>query len=959
VALSKVAEMRTLTRSLAILLLLLTAVGAQAQSLTGTVMGTITDEQGGALPGATVTLSGKTGSRTSVTDAKGLYRFAGVDTGTYAVTVELTGFRPRKVEEIPVSIGKTADASLTLKVGGMTDSVDVLGESPLVDVTSSSTDNSLNQDLLFNMPIRYGNVATALLNQLPGVNGGSAYGGDAGSGNALLIDGVDTRDPSGGTAWTFYNFNIVEEVQAIGIGAPAEFGAFSGAVVNTLTKSGGNRYSGLFDVTFTNSDLAGDNISEATKTTNPSLGDPAVTKEQLDFTTQLGGPIIKDKLFFFVSAQRYHLQTDPTGPRTFYDEVSPRFNGKLTWQPSANDIFNASVQYDSYNIIGRAGVSAALATDDLTNQEDAPEWVWNTAWRHLFGSRTFSEIKYTGWWGFYDLSAKVNAPQHYDGETGLYSVSQGFNSAFDRGRHQVNASVSHFAEKWGRHDLKFGVEIERSRTRDRYAYISGKYYYDYGGQPYMAYSGIYNYDVSGRNHRESVFVQDAWKPSSRLTLNLGVRFDHVSGGEPGKDAVYTNTMLAPRLGFALDLTGRGTSVLKGSYSQYYEGIFQELYGRATTGFEDNISWDMSACPAYGPNGPTASYSCPANLQVEVGRLVAPIARVDDGVKHPRVDEWSVGLEHQLGANWRVSATGVYRENKNFMGRVLPDARWDPITLNTSASAPVPGCDGCSAFPGGTVTAYRWANRDSSNENLLITNPDGFQYRDSSGNVVGTMDAYRNYKALMLTVNRRLANRWQAQVSYVRSQAKGTVNNSSRSLFRSTTNFFETPTLALVNTDGVTTNDRPNELKAFVGWEIPKIEVSLGATYTMLSGTTYAPFQVYSSSQINYSAVAYYWAGSSGRSPFVAPRGSRRLPTQNVVNLRLEKVFSVGGSHRLALFGDFLNLFNAGTVTTRNGRTPSVSVLLPDGSGESVAVPFEGPQALLSPRQLMLGARWSF
>jgi outer membrane receptor protein involved in Fe transport len=71
-----------------------------------------------------------------------------------------------------------------------------------------------------------------------------------------------------------------------------------------------------------------------------------------------------------------------------------------------------------------------------------------------------------------------------------------------------------------------------------------------------------------------VFAQDAWKPTNRLTLNLGVRFDHVSGGEPNKDAVYTNTMLAPRLGFALDLTGRGNSVLKGSYSQYYEGIFQ-------------------------------------------------------------------------------------------------------------------------------------------------------------------------------------------------------------------------------------------------------------------------------------------------------------------------------------------------------------------------------------------------
>jgi hypothetical protein len=372
VALSKVAEMRTLTRSLAILLLLLAAVSVQAQSLTGTVTGTVTDEQGGALPGATVTLTGKTGSRTSVTDAKGLYRFAGVDSGTYAVTVELTGFRPRKVDEIPVSIGKTADASLVLKVGGMTDSVDVLGESPLVDVTSSSTDNNLNQDLLFNMPIRYGNVATALLNQLPGVNGGSAYGGDAGSGNALLIDGVDTRDPSGGTAWTFYNFNIVEEVQAIGIGAPAEFGAFSGAVVNTLTKSGGNRYNGLFDVTFTNSDLAGDNISQAVKRQNATLSDPAKTTELLDITTQLSGPIIKDKLFFFLSAQRYHLQQNPSGPTTLRDEVSPRFNGKLTWQPSSNDIVNANVQFDSYNIIGRCGVAPPNARTTSRTRRTPP-----------------------------------------------------------------------------------------------------------------------------------------------------------------------------------------------------------------------------------------------------------------------------------------------------------------------------------------------------------------------------------------------------------------------------------------------------------------------------------------------------------------------------------------------------------------------------------------------------------
>ncbi len=158
--------MKTITRSIAVLLVVLAAAGlASAQTYTGTVMGIVSDEQGGALPGASVTLTGKTGARTTVTDARGEYRFTAVDPGSYEISVELTGFRPLRLANVPVTIGKTADAPFTMKVGSMSETVDVLGESPLVDVTSSSTDNSLNQDILFNMPIRYGNVATALLEQ--------------------------------------------------------------------------------------------------------------------------------------------------------------------------------------------------------------------------------------------------------------------------------------------------------------------------------------------------------------------------------------------------------------------------------------------------------------------------------------------------------------------------------------------------------------------------------------------------------------------------------------------------------------------------------------------------------------------------------------------------------------------------------------------------------------------------
>jgi hypothetical protein len=952
--------MRALTAVFALLLLVSSALAASAQTFTGSITGKVTDEQGAAVPGATVTLTGKTGSKTTTTVSDGTYRFVGVDPGLYEVKSEMASFGSVKRDDVEVDIAKTAQVDFTLKVKTMEETLTVTGEAPVVDVTSSSTENYLSQDLLFNMPIRYGNVATALLNNLPGVNNQSAYGADASSANALLIDGVDTRDPSGGTAWTFYNFNIVEEVQAVGLGAPAEFGSFTGAAINTITKSGGNRYAGLFDVIYTKASLGSQNIDSTITAQNPALGDPSKTTKLLDFTTQVSGPIIKDKLFFFASAQRYHLTQDPSGPRTIRDEVSPRFNGKLTWQPSANDTLTGQVQYDSYSVIGRNGVDAAIATDDLTNREDAPEWVWLTNWRHLFGSSTFTEVKYTGWWGFFDLTPQVVAPAHFDATSSLYSVSQGWFYAADRGRHQVNASVSHFADGWGKHDLKFGVEIERSRTRDRYGYTNNTYYYDSAGAPYYAYG--YGYDLSGRNHRESVFAQDSWRVTPRLTLNVGGRMDHMTGGAPGAQAVYKNTVFAPRLGFALDLTGDHRTVLKGTYGQYYEGIFNDIYKFATPGFQDRISWDMSSCPEYGANGPDTSYQCPLEDRSEVNRLSQPLATIDPDIKHPRVDEFSFGIERAVGHSVKVAATAVYRENKNFIGNVLPDARWELKTLTSTASPPVPGCDDCSPLPSLTTPAYTWTNREASRDNLLITNSDGFQFRDADGNVLGTLDSKRTYQALMFMVSKNYSNRWRGQISYVYSKSEGTIDNTSEALFNPFARFSQTPTLGLINADGRLTNDRPHEIKAYLGFDIPKVDISVNAAYRMLSGRTYTPFQRFGSSSINFSVTGYYFGSSAGRQPLLEPRGSRRLPTENVVDLRLEKVFKVGGRNdRLAVYADFLNLANSGTVIGRLSRVPTTSLSLPPPAepGSAADVPFEAPSLVRDPRQAILGARWSF
>jgi carboxypeptidase family protein/TonB-dependent receptor-like protein len=920
------------------LFLVLAAIPAAAQTLVGSVTGVVKDEQGGALPGVVVSLAGKTGTKTTTTGTDGSYRFAAVDPGTYSVQANVNGFSTQKQDGIAVSVGKQVAADFSMKVGGRTDEITVTAEAPVVDTQSSSTQNQLSQDLLFNMPIRQGNTATNLLNFAPGINNGSAYGGDADSANGLLIDGVDTRDPSGGTAWTFYNFNIVDEVQIQGVGAPAEYGAFSGAIVNTVTKSGGNRFAGLFDAIWTKASLGSNNLTNAITTANPALADPAKTKTLTDITTQLSGPIVKDKLFFFLSAQRYHKRDDPSGPSTIRDEISPRVNGKLTWQPSANDTIMGHLQYDSYSIIGRAGVPVLQATDALTNREDAPEWVWITNWRHLFGSKTFVEMKYTGWWGFYDLNPEVNRPARLDENGGYNSVvgGQGWFYYGDRGRHQLNASLSHFADKWGKHNLKFGVEIERSKTRDRYGLVpNGLYYYDYGGAPYYAYS--YGYDIQGRNKRNSLYAQDSWEIGSRLTINPGVRVDFLNGKHPDGDTVYDTTSVAPRFGFAFDLTGDHRTVLKGSYSQYYENIFNDIYKAATPGIQDFVSYNATACPSIAT-------PCPRNLLEEVDRTVTPIATVDPNIKHPRVDEFSLGFERALGKDIRVSITGMRRENKNLIGTLYPDARWEPRTLTSTAA------EGLPAQP---VLVYRWMNSASSENNLLITNPDGFVFRDVNGNPLGTVDAFRRYKALMTVISKRFSNRWVAQLSYVLQKAEGSRDNTSEGTYLSTSAFFKTPTLALTNTNGESTNSRRHELKVMFGVQVPVVEIGINAYWRSLSGRPYTPEQRFASSTFGGGSFVPF---SSWRTPIVVERGSHRRQNENILDVRLEKIFNIGSSrkNRLALYADITNAFNKTVVTTLQVRTPSLAI-----SGLDEPVAFGAPAAVIAPRQATLGARWSF
>ncbi len=216
----------------------------------------------------------------------------------------------------------------------------------------------------------------------------------------------------------------------------------------------------------------------------------------------------------------------------------------------------------------------------------------------------------------------------------------------------------------------------------------------------------------------------------------------------------------------------------------------------------------------------------------------------------------------------------------------------------------------------------------------------------NGEVLGVARASRKYRGLMLVLGRRQANRWQGQISYVLSRTDGTVNNGSSGTFGGNRDF-ETPTLAVVNAEGEMTYSPRHEIKALGGYTIPGAELAVNFYYRHVSGINYAAYQRFFSDEISFPY-------GSGREPFLEPRGSRRVATESILDLRLEKALTLSGGHgRLAFYADVTNVFNAGTVLSEQARYPNVFIA---GAGD---VAFGAPSAVIAPRELKVGARWSF
>jgi hypothetical protein len=239
-----------------ILLLLLASSLSFSQSReTGAITGKAVDEQGAPLPGVGLTLSGEKlmGTRSTVSDTNGDFRFPALPPGTYSLKAELGGFGTVVQENIRLTTTATLALTITLKPSTVQEQITVIAESPTVDVKSTETASvTLSSEILRNIP--NSQFTSDIVNLAPGVNNDSAYGAAAGRGISYQMDGVGVGDPDGGTAWVFLDYNIVEEAKVMGVGLPAEYGNFTGVIFNIVTRSGGNKFSGHFEAIYQGSE---------------------------------------------------------------------------------------------------------------------------------------------------------------------------------------------------------------------------------------------------------------------------------------------------------------------------------------------------------------------------------------------------------------------------------------------------------------------------------------------------------------------------------------------------------------------------------------------------------------------------------------------------------------------------------------------------------------------------------
>lgn len=863
---------------LTLLMLLIASVAMAQSSTTGAVVGRVTDASG-PVPGVTVELQSPSqqGTKVAVSDANGEFRFSLLAPGTYTLSANLSGYAPLSQPNLNVGLNRTTTLELTLSPANVSETITVTAEAPVVDVTTAQTGANITAETIESLPMARDFYAVAQV--APGTStdaAGTTMYGSTGAENQYIIDGLNTTGVELGTEAKTLNFDFIQEVQVITGGLPAEYGRVTGGVINAITKSGGNEFKGDVFAYGAGGGLQSDDVTAserpATTTTVTNVS------SEMDFGFDLGGYIIRDRLWFFGAYNRANetdthniirdLQGAPGSPapgaEINEDITRDIYAGKLTWQATANQNLAFSIFGDPTDYEGALGTFFVVAGPPTTFDGTAVTGGNDAVLRYsgVFSDWLVNAVAGTHHEEGYISGAGKNMAHYIDqtvepGRPLPVSGGFGFHQDNEFDRDTVKLDVTRY---FGRHELKVGGDREmlsayneswnggggqRIYIRKHESlitpenptgiYYRHRYYIDdtvAGFDPDDSSTWVINTPLtsSPETVNTSLFLQDSWKITPYFTFNAGLRWEQQELGDRfGADAIVLDDMYAPRLGVIWDVTRNGRSKFFANFGRFYESIPMDMNIRAFGGEIQAFSYNFSPNPNdIQPDPFFDTEDAPVS-----NTYVGGATPVDPDLKGQYVDETIVGFEYELANNLAVGLQGTYRQ----LGRVVEDFL-DPVSGHYHIANPGVGSGVAMAF---------------------------YDYEPAVA-----PDVERTFQGVQLHARKRFSNRAQVFASYLWSRLEGNYDGlfqvSTGQLDPNINSAFDYADF-MINSQGLLSNDRTHQFKLHGSYSFDR---GMANGLTIGFSTYYAsgyPLNAYGYSQ-GYLNWEYYLVprGSLGRGP---------------------------------------------------------------------------------------------
>jgi outer membrane receptor protein involved in Fe transport len=770
---------------LALLILTLTPQ-VWAQYTGGDIKGTVTDEEGKPLPGVNVTITSPAligGSRTTQSNAEGVFRFATVPVGRYTVELELTGFPKVRVERVDVSLAQTSNVPVTMRLQTTAEALTVLGESPVIDVTESSLSTNYSGAILEEAPTQHSQFT--LMQLSPGVT--ASYGdalsdrtvafGSNQQSNAWHVDGMDLSAPETGSAWFSVNTDMVEEIQVLGVGAPAEYGNHTGAVFNVVTKKGGNDIRGSANWYILTEGLTDNNV------TFEDAPEGAQTFERVEYRQILGnvgGPIVKDRVWFHGGIQTYRDAASNPGVIPELQESIPyksdKYGGKVTARLGENSELSGFFhweEWDSPNTLSPDYELGALTGEGGDTQ------AWGATWTHTRSQNFLLEAGYSGWDAL-DLYDSVVGNFNEDPVVDFYTPGLPYYRGgayypweYKTWRSSFRGKATYYADEFlnSGHEFKFGVQYTiGDNTSVNALGVNGFYDYNYAGYYTVRYYQR-PWQYGAETNEIGVFFDDSITINERLTVNVGLRFDHnegsipdyellqvgspkftpvanitTAGGTiPGQDVVNWNVW-SPRLGFVFQPTADGTSKIQGSFGVYYD--------HNVTGNWDFPPPGLDPLRSFRFNPDTGLFDIPHN------EFLSDIVIPTD-LDPPRTLQYSIGFEQQFGKDLAAGIQYVRKDTDDLIGWQILGGQYAPVIYTDPEN------------PNNQVILF---NELADPILTKGNNPGNFcdLVPEATACADGAPDYFQNYDAVLLTFEKRFSNNWALNANYTWSKSEGLI-----------------------------------------------------------------------------------------------------------------------------------------------------------------------------------------